>query len=1044
MKFEKINPKQSFPEIEENMINFWKENKIFERSVEERPQDNPYRFYDWPPFITWMPHYWHLLASTIKDIIPRYRTMKWKRCERVWWWDCHGIAVEEKVQKKLWINSNKEIEEKWIENFIKECYNYTNQVSSEWEWYIDHIWRWVDFKNAYKTMDQDYMETVIWSFKQFFDKWLVYKWKRISFYSVKLWTPISNFEVAMDDSYLDVSDPAITIAFDLSKNSWEWTWVKALVWTTTPRTLPANMALWVNKEHDYIVIQTAESKYILAKNRLETVMKWKWEYSIINEFKWDKLVWLKYEPIFDFYKSIVDENINYKVYHADFITDTDWTWIWHQAPEFWEVDFQLWKQHWLYQTESIDDECKYNSQVPDYKGIYVRDANETIMQRLKDEWKLFKKENITHRVAVCPRTQIPLIYRTQDAWFLDVQWLKPKLLEQNQNINWFPSHLKDWRFAKNIETAPDWCLSRKRYWASPMPMWIWYDENWEQKDMKVFGSRQEIESASWMKITNLHRPYIDEITWKENWLTYKRVPEVLDVWLESGSMSLSQFHYPFENKETFEKAYPADFIVEYIWQVRAWFYVMHVIWVALFGQNSYKNVITTWVIAWNDWRKMSKSFGNFTDPKVLLQTYWWDAVRLYMVSTPIVKWEDMNFNDEWVKEIVKKVILPIWNTFYFFTTYANIDNFEPKYKNLEEIWNAIASWEFKLENSLDKWIISALNVFINDVDKWLQSYDLQVATKPIFSFIDNLTNWYIRRSRRRFWKSENDQDKLQGYATLYVVLIEMSKILAPFIPFVTEKIFKTLTWTQSVHLELFPKYNENLVSTELNEQMDTVQKIINLGLSLRTSKKIRVRQPLATLTIANEFNDYYQEILKEELNIKQIIISKDVLNIVKKICKPNAKLLWPRIGKDVQTVITQAKAGNFEELENWQIKIWNYIINEWEYEIAFEKTDSNLDVETGFGLVIAMDTNITDELKNEWFARDIVRFIQEARKEADYNVDNRISISIVWEWVQNILSQYWSYIESETLSKISEDISTADLTKEIEIENFKFTLKLKR
>lgn len=1024
----------NFFEVSDQMIKFWQENKIFEKSVESRSEDNPYRFYDWPPFITWTPHYGHLLASTIKDIIPRYWTMKWKRVERVWGWDCHWIAVEEKVQKKLWINSNREIEEKGIENFIKECYVYTQEISSEWGWYIDHIGRWVDFENAYKTMDQKYMESVMWTFKQFYDKWLVYKGKRISLYSVKLGTPISNFEVAMDDSYADVNDPAVTVKFKYADGQWDWGNWYLLAWTTTPRTLPTNMALAVNKDATYVRVMYEDNLYIVAKNRVETVFKGK-EYLINHELKWEALIGLSYEPIFPFYKWIADDKVNFKVYHADFITDTDWTWIWHEAPEFWEVDFQLWKQHGLYQTESIDDECKYNSQIPDYKWIYVRDANESIINRLKDEWKLFKKENITHRVAICPRTQIPLIYRTQDAWFLNVQSMKDKLLEQNQNINWFPSHLKDWRFAKNIETAPDWCLSRKRYWATPMPMWMGYDNEWNQKDIKVFWSVEEIESISGMKVTNIHRPYIDEITWKSNGLTYKRVSEVLDVWMESGSMSHAQYHYPFENKEKFEKGYPADFIVEYIGQVRAWFYVMHVVWVALSGQNAYKNVITTWVIAWNDGRKMSKSFGNFTDPRILLENYGGDAVRFYMVSTPIVKWEDMNFSDEWVKDILKRIILPFWNTYYFFSTYAQIDNFQPQYSSLEDIKN------IKFENRLDRWILSALNVLIKDVEEGLVTYDLQKATRPVFDFIDNLTNWYIRRSRRRFWKSENDNDKNQGYIALYIVLVELSKVLAPFIPFVTEYIYKRLTEKESVHLEMYPTAIESMIDVELNSQMDKVQKIINLGLAWRNGRKIRVRQPLRSVTISERFDDYYQAIIAEELNVKEINVVEDLSNLCKKILKPNAKILWPKYWWAVQQIIMQAKEWNFEDLGDGKVKVLDYVLEPNEYEVWYLKTESAYDVEIGFDMVIAMDPNLDDELILEWYARDLVRFIQEARKEAGYNIEDKIHLEV--NWSGDLLNKFGSYIESETLSTLT-SLTSFDLEKEVEIWEWTMKFKLLR
>lgn len=1540
MPFKKVNPKQSFPELEEEILRFWKENEIFEKSVKQRPKDKPYRFYDGPPFITGTPHYWSLLSSICKDVVPRYQTMKWKRCERVWGWDCHGIPIEDKVQKKLGLESNKDIEKVGMEKFIEECYAYTQNTSAEWEWYIEHIGRWVDFKNSYKTMDQDYMESVMWVFKELYEKNLIYKWQRCSLYSWKLSTPISNFEIAMDDSYEEVSDPAITVKFKLEsrysaativKNSewqvllgkrkdnnlwdlpgwrseiWEnveetarrelkeetgleisdlkeftktwaivnsiyWIWptyiwetnktpinnetnkfyewkffdlenipeaeemisysraklemlrwerktfkedfpTYLLAWTTTPWTIPAHMAIAVNENLDYVRILSDWAYYILAKNRVETVFKWK-EFEIIEEFKWEKLVGLKYTPPFDYYIWKVDPEKNHIVYSADFVTDSDWTGIAHEAPEFWDVDFELAKEKGIHITSAIDNEWKYTSEIYDLEWTHYKEANDIMMERMKENGSLFKKESINHRVAMCPRTGTPLIYKVQSSWFIDIANLKEKLIAENEWINWSPEHLKYGQFLKSMEAAPDWCISRTRYWWAPMP--VWTSKTWK---IKVFGSRDEIFQANkkygqlvkkedwkyyftdnWKEL-DLHRPYIDKVLVKDennfkaknvlgvhgydrtmkvvdflawvkesleqNWvkidtpnferwekIDYKnwekvfdsldmssydtivahslgcrasieyiiekrlklkrlvlvapgidsvtkevndyyislkhdiaevknfveeiiviaskddtiqrniwakivadsirwnlvevnwyghfnipkcelinwivkfwnpmqRIPEVLDCWVESGSMPYAQDHYPFENKGKMEASYPADFIVEYIGQVRAWFYVMHVLWVALFGKRSYTNVITTWIVNGNDWRKMSKSYGNYPDPKETILKYWADSIRFYMINSPLLSGGNLSFNEEQVHEVVKKVLLPLWNTYYFFTTYANIDNFSPKkwniyfvrhgetdnnvWKNnhwktkmnpgdvnsdlntngknqaieagrklknewinidiiitspltravdtakiiakeinynwkiiqderlkemlgwvlkdyshdeirqkfwvesdyevrkvfkdkknnkaesIEELDNRIIeAYEeirknykdknvlivshtsasrsinklinnlsddeahyslpsfpnakiFKFPeartNKLDKWIISELNKLIKEVWNGLDNYRLQDATRPITKFLDNLTNWYIRRSRKRFWKSENDGDKLEAYETLYEVLITVSKIIAPFTPFISEYIFKNLTWKESVHLEYFPDYNPAWIMDTLNAEMDKTQKIITLGLAWRANQKIRVRQPLKSITITEILDDYNIEIIKEELNVKEVLVV-DWNSLAKQICKPNGRAIWPKFGWDVKFIMWEAKSGNFEILENWNAKVWNFILEAGDFELVFEAGESWTLIETGFWMVIAMDNNITEELKLEWYARDIVRYIQESRKEADYQVDDRIQIKI--KWANEVINWFNKYIENETLSNIVESIENADLEKEVEIEELKVKLSLKR
>lgn len=851
--------------------------------MQQRPEDNPYRFYDGPPFITGTPHYGSLLSSIIKDIVPRYHTMQGKRVERKWGWDCHGLPIEEKVQKKLGLAGSKDIEEKvGIKKFIEECYTYTRETSAEWNWYVDHIGRWVDMENAYKTMDQDYMESVLWVFKTMWDKGMIYKGQRVSLYSWKLSTPISNFEVAMDDSYQEVSDPAITVMFPLTQeNDHVKLGDNLLAWTTTPWTIPAHMAIAVNPELAYSRVSSEGNIYILATARVETVFKGR-EYEIIESFMGKDLIGLSYEAPFKYYQGKVDAEKNHRILEADFVTDTDGTGIAHEAPEFGDVDFQLAQKMGVHISAALDNEGKYTSEISDYEGMHYQEANEVISAKLKEMGRLFKKESINHRVAMDPRTGTPLIYKAQDSWFINIQDLKDKLIAENEGINWQPNHLKHGQFLKSMESAPDWCISRSRYWGTPMPIWVGRDEAGNEVDMKVFGSRAEIEAASGMKITDLHRPFIDDITWTENGISYTRLPEVLDVWMDSGSMPYAQMHYPFEKQAEMVASYPADFIVEYIGQVRAWFYVMHVVGVALFDKRSFTNVITTGIVNGNDGRKMSKSYGNYPDPRKTIETYGADAIRFYMANSPLLTGGNMDFKEEGIVEVIKKVILPLWNTYSFFTTYANIDNFTP-------------TGTCTRENPLDTWILSETHKLIDDVVKGMESYEVTEATRPIVKFMDNLTNWYIRRSRKRFWKSENDGDKLEAYETLYEVLVKLTQVMAPFTPFVTEHIYQNLTGGESVHLTDFPTANLSLVDTKLNGDMDQVQKIINLGLSLRTRSKIRVRQPLTSLSIGMHLDDYYKNIIQEELNVKNIL-EVDSSSIAQKICKPNGRLIGPKFG----------------------------------------------------------------------------------------------------------------------------------------------------
>ncbi len=1022
----------------------------------------------------------------------------------------------------------------------------------------------------------------------------------------------------MDDSYQEVSDPAITVMFPIT-TPWKFEWVNLLAWTTTPWTIPAHMAIAVNKDLGYSRVRAEWQDFILATTRIEIVFKGR-EYEIIESFSWEELIWVSYTPPFSYYTEIVDKEKNFRVYNADFVTDTDGTGIAHEAPEFWDVDFQLAKREWIHITWALDDEGKYTNEIAEYKGMHYQEANDVISARLKEIGKLFKKESITHRVAMCPRTATPLIYKAQDSWFIDIQSLKAKLIEENEGINWYPEHLKYGQFLKSMEWAPDWCISRTRYWGTPMPVWKWYDTEWIERDIKVFGSKEDIELASGKTITDLHKPYIDDITWQENGLTYKRIPEVLDVWMDSGSMPYAQMHYPFENRSAMEASYPADFIVEYIGQVRAWFYVMHVVGVALLDKRSFTNVITTGIVYGSDGRKMSKSYGNYPDPRKTIEKYGADAIRFYMMNSPLLSGNNMSFKEEVIEEVIKKVILPLWNTYSFFTTYANIDNWNPKewgiyycrhgetdnnknglmnggdddiplndegkdqaFRAVEEfkqsgiefdviiysplsraketasiIWNGLwrkaefvvderlleqkwgkfkwlhrdeaykmvdaKDWvdfrrktkskeyngaedvtEFnarvttaykdiqrayegknilivghngtfrpiirdmydlsmdeafniiegvpnakiiklpgKKTNLLDQWILGELNVLTKEIDSNMEHYKIAEATRPIVKFMDNLTNWYIRRSRKRFWKSENDNDKIEAYETLYDILITLSKILAPFTPFISEHIYKNLTENKSVHLEMFPTPIKALIIESINTQFDKTAQLINLWLAWRQRNGLRVRQPLLSATIWEHLDEYYIDIIKEELNVKEVIVLENSESIAKKICKPNGKLIGPKFWKDVQKIISEAKAWNFKELWEGKIDV-SWFILEWdEYEIAFEKSDESLDIEAGFGMVIALDKTLTPELIQEWIARDLVRHIQEGRKEADFQVDDRIEIEISGENIEDIIKEFKKYIEEETLSTIYPSLENEILKKEVELESWIVTIKLRK
>lgn len=1220
MSFPKQPVSPNFFAIEEEILQYWKENKTFERSIETRSEDNPYRFYDGPPFITGLPHYGSLLSSVAKDIVTRFRTQKGKRIERVWGRDCHGFYVEQKVQEKLGLKSNKDIEAHGIKPFIDACYEFTKDVSDQRGWYVDHLGRWVDFQNAYKTMDNDYMESVMRVFKSLREKGLIYEGKRVSLYSTKLNTPISNYEVALDNSYADIADPAITVKFPVNgftkhpkttyfKEKWhindqwvlevalgivkdtEWRvltmydekhgrrhlpWGKADEWesleealmreckeelwvtvrilkkigtnifmannhgarhtffevevvewepkciepthhdltyaelfeadnayhfgakiqnlifedeenifdqlnllyqyhlvtkqsefgtqisflarTTTPRTIPANLALVVHSEIYYVQLYDikANEYFILAENLIHKYYKDSSDYRIIYKCKGVELEGISYKAPFDYYVWQINNN-NFKVYLADYVTESDGTGIVHTAPEFGEDDFKTGLKYNLTQTEALDEGWNYSTEISDYTGVYYRDANDLIIERLKTKDLLVKKESITHSVAMCPRTNIPLIYKTQDNRFIDIKSVKEQLIKENQKINRVPGHLKEGRFLKSMESAPDRCISRTKYRATPMPV-----RESDSGDRKVLGSKEEIydldQTGSKIlekrelngkiiyrdtlnnKELDLHRPYIDAVRGVEAGQKFSRVPQVLDPWLESGSMPYAQVHYPFEHKEKFEKSFPADYVAEYLGQVRCRFFFMHALGVMLFENPAFLNVICTWVLAGNDGRKMSKSYGNYPDPMESMKTHGSDSLRMYFSSNPIVEWWDMNFYEEGRKEIIRKINLPLRNSYVFFTTYANIDGFVPsKFSINDFVW-----YEFK--NDLDEWIIWKTAQLIIDVNGAMEAYMIQKASSPIFTFMEDLTNRYIRRNRRRFWRSENDDDKMSGYDVLYVVLIELCKVLAPFMPFLTEYIFRNLTGKESVHLEYWTENQKlhDLINQNLLQEMDLIKMIIEVWLSLRASLKLKVKQPLQNLKINKTINKAYEGIILDELNIKELSIDKELNNQIIKICIPNAKILGKKLGARFGEINNLAKSGQFKVLQDEKVQVLDVILEENEYEMRFEKWDLTGDLATRNDLILMMDTTITPTLKLEWDTRELIRAIQEARKQSNYDVSDRIELLISWANSQEIIENYADYINNETLSKFVQIIEEADYSGKCELDTWVIVFEMKK
>lgn len=1036
----------SFPEIEEEVLKYWQENNIFTKSVESRKakignQNNEFIFYDGPPFANGLPHYGHLLTGFIKDVFARYQTTKGKKVERRFGWDCHGLPAEMGAEKELGFSGRIAISEYGIDKFNNHCRLSVMKYSSDWEKYVNRQARWVDFNNSYKTMDKNYMESVLWAFKELFNKGLIYESMRVMPYSWACETPLSNFETRLDNSYRQRTDKAVTVSFVLTDKPQNapagFTEYRILAWTTTPWTLPSNLALAVNNDFNYAFVPNGDICYIIASFAVNHYTK---ELNIEKDkidfqtVKGKELAGLKYKPIFDYFKNHPN---SFRILTGDFVIEGDGTGVVHMAPGFGEDDQVLCQQEGIELVCPVDNAGKFTAEIPDFAGMQVFEANDPIIIKLKNQGNWLKTEQYIHNYPHCWRTDTPLIYKAVPSWYVKVTEFKDRMVELNQQINWIPGNVKDGLFGKWLENARDWSISRNRFWGTPIP--VWRSNNPKYPRIDVYGSCAELEKDFGVKIEDLHKPFIDELTRPNpddptGKSMMVRVEDVFDCWFESGSMPYGQAHYPFENKEWFESHFPADFIVEYSAQTRGWFYTLMVLSTALFDRPPFLNCICHGVILDSTGQKLSKRLNNYADPLELFDKYGSDALRVTMLSSNVVKGQELLIDKEgkMVFDSLRLFIKPIWNAYHFFCLYANLDGIKARY-------------DISSSNILDRYILSKLKIVVGRIENSMDQFDTVEAYAAITDFFEVLNNWYIRRSRSRFWKTQQDADKLSAYNTLYTCLEVMMKAMSSLLPLISENIYRSLTGGPSVHLEDFPNVDSIEIEENLVKAMDQVLDICNAALFIRSEENIRVRQPLSKLVIHldgvddgtyDNYIKHFEDLIKDEVNVKSIIYQEDVKEYADLKLSINFPLLGKRLPEKMKEIIAATKSGNWHEAGGKLFVSGIELLAE-EYTLVMEPKNGIKGVKAlsnSIGLV-KIDLEITKELEEEGIARDLVRFIQQTRKEAGFEVSDRIKLNIKSDPnLEPVLANYGPFITDQTLSEIRKDFKP-EYTADIDLNN---------